>query len=349
MKNKILIIEDNADVRENLSEIFILSGYETITAANGKIGVQLAIEKLPDLILCDIMMPELDGYGVLRILSRNPKTMTIPFVFLTAKTDMSEMRRGMTLGADDYITKPFDDVELLNTIEIRLAKKKAQGTSETSSSLSTSMSRQQVIENFPAGWRESEPRLIHKKDLLYSEGQNARYVFIVDAGKALASKVDDYSKEVITRMYLPGDVIGLAAALTGHRYTETVRAFEELKVLPVRIDEFVQHILQDKSLSFYFMSLIARDQVRADEKLLMQSYSPVRVKLANVLIDLYEAFQQDGTATIPVQRDELAAMAGTAKETTIRCLSEFKDEGLVKISGTEITIDDIKKLLDLRY
>ena len=123
MKNKILIIEDNVDVRENLSEILVLSGYETITAANGKLGVEAALSSSPDLILCDIMMPELDGYGVLRILSKNPATSSIPFIFLTAKTEMSDMRRGMTLGADDYITKPFDDVEILDTIEIRLKKK----------------------------------------------------------------------------------------------------------------------------------------------------------------------------------------------------------------------------------
>ena len=85
MKNKILIIEDNVDVRENLSEILVLSGYETITAANGKLGVEAALSSSPDLILCDIMMPELDGYGVLRILSKNPATSSIPFIFSYSK------------------------------------------------------------------------------------------------------------------------------------------------------------------------------------------------------------------------------------------------------------------------
>ena len=109
----ILIIEDNTDVRENLEEILQLSGFKVHTAENGKIGVTKAQEVIPDLIICDIMMPELDGYGVLRIVGSQPKTADIPFIFLTAKTEREDFRKGMGLGADDYITKPFDDVELI--------------------------------------------------------------------------------------------------------------------------------------------------------------------------------------------------------------------------------------------
>jgi CheY-like chemotaxis protein len=119
---KILVIEDNTEVRENLLEILELSGYEALGAENGKTGVQIAQNEAPDLILCDIMMPELDGYGVLHILSRQAKTADIPFIFLTAKAEKEDFRRGMALGADDYITKPFDNMALLQTVEARLAK-----------------------------------------------------------------------------------------------------------------------------------------------------------------------------------------------------------------------------------
>ena len=114
---KILLIEDNLDVRENTEEILSLANYKVFTAANGKIGVELAHTEKPDLIICDIMMPELDGYGVLHILSKNEDTARIPFIFLTAKTEKSDIRKGMNLGADDYLTKPFDDTDLLNAIE----------------------------------------------------------------------------------------------------------------------------------------------------------------------------------------------------------------------------------------
>ncbi len=109
-------------MRENTAEILSLASYEVITAVNGKEGAEAAQKVLPDLIVCDIMMPELDGYGVLHILSKRPETASIPFIFLTAKAEKQDMRKGMNLGADDYLTKPFDDTELLNAIEVRLKK-----------------------------------------------------------------------------------------------------------------------------------------------------------------------------------------------------------------------------------
>ncbi|MFA7473916.1 MAG: response regulator, partial [Spirosomataceae bacterium] len=98
MEKKILLIEDNADVRENTQEILELSGYKVISAENGRVGAALAQTELPDLIICDIMMPELDGYGVLHLLGHSPETATIPFIFLTAKAEKSDMRKGMLLG-----------------------------------------------------------------------------------------------------------------------------------------------------------------------------------------------------------------------------------------------------------
>lgn len=122
-KKTILIIEDNTDIREGTTEILELTGrYHVLSAENGRTGVDLAIAHLPDLILCDIMMPELDGYGVLYILSKHEETAHIPFIFLTAKAERSDMRKAMELGADDYLTKPFDDVELLNAIDVRFKK-----------------------------------------------------------------------------------------------------------------------------------------------------------------------------------------------------------------------------------
>jgi CRP-like cAMP-binding protein len=144
-------------------------------------------------------------------------------------------------------------------------------------------------------------------------------------------------------------VIGVSSALMSDRYQETIKAWEDLEVLAVKRDDFITHILQDKQLSYYYLTLMAKSLVRAEEKFLLQAYSPVRMKLAAVLLDLYEAFAADGKATIPVQREELAAMAGTAKETIIRTLSEFREEGLVRISGTDIVIEDVQLLHDLRY
>src|ERR1700753_1839971 len=119
---KLLVIDDHDDIRENIAEILTLAGYEVFTAQNGKRGVETALRENPELVICDIMMPELDGYGVLHLLRKNDSTANTPFIFLTAKTERTDFRKGMEMGADDYITKPFDDIELLNAIEIRLKK-----------------------------------------------------------------------------------------------------------------------------------------------------------------------------------------------------------------------------------
>lgn len=119
---KILLIEDNQFVRENTAEILELDNFDVITAENGKVGIEKALKHIPDIIICDIMMPELDGYGVFEGLNKNPKTASIPFIFLTAKSEKVEIRKGMNLGADDYLTKPFEEQELLDVIECRLKK-----------------------------------------------------------------------------------------------------------------------------------------------------------------------------------------------------------------------------------
>ena len=118
----ILIIEDDTVLRETTAEILELENYKVVTAANGKRGAELGKIIMPDLIICDIMIPELDGYDVLKILSEDEKTKRIPFVFMSAKTEILDIRKGMDLGADDYLTKPVNDQLLISAIESRLAK-----------------------------------------------------------------------------------------------------------------------------------------------------------------------------------------------------------------------------------
>ena len=122
---KILVIEDEEAIRENILELLEAENFESMGAANGKIGIKMAIAQIPDLILCDMMMPEIDGHGVLKALRSEPITATIPFVFLTAKAEKTDIRLGMELGADDYITKPCTPQELLKAVVIRLEKHKA--------------------------------------------------------------------------------------------------------------------------------------------------------------------------------------------------------------------------------
>jgi len=117
---KILVIEDEAETRENLVLMLEMEGFKPLSAPNGRTGVTIAKRELPDVILCDVSMPELDGYGVLESLRADAATVSIPFIFLTAKGDKKDLRTGMNLGADDYLTKPASAEEVLAAINARL-------------------------------------------------------------------------------------------------------------------------------------------------------------------------------------------------------------------------------------
>jgi signal transduction histidine kinase len=178
---KILVIEDEESIRENILDLLEAENFEGIGAINGQVGIKLANEQIPDLILCDMMMPEVDGHGVLKALRSEPLTATIPFIFLTAKADKSDIRTGMELGADDYITKPCTPQELLKAIAIRLEKQKtiSRQSQKTLDELRTNISMSLPHElrtplNAIMGFSElilSEYHVLKESDILEMIGQ----------------------------------------------------------------------------------------------------------------------------------------------------------------------------------
>lgn len=163
---KILVIEDEKTVRYNLVEMLIAENFIAIGAPNGSIGIQLAKKEIPDLIVCDVMMPEMDGYRVLAELRADPITAKIPFIFLTAKADRTDQRQGMELGADDYLTKPFTRNELFGAIEIRLQKQAAI--------MQAYKSEQQKNEALQKQMQELQLFMETKNDLLQKLSQDLR-------------------------------------------------------------------------------------------------------------------------------------------------------------------------------
>jgi two-component system, sensor histidine kinase and response regulator len=178
---KILVIEDEEAIRENILDLLEAENFESMGAANGKIGIKMAIEQIPDLILCDMMMLEIDGHGVLKALRSEPITATIPFIFLTAKAEKTDIRLGMELGADDYITKPCTPQELLKAVAIRLEKHKAisrksqKTLDELRSNISMSLPHElRTPLNAIMGFSElilSEYKLFEESDILEMIGQ----------------------------------------------------------------------------------------------------------------------------------------------------------------------------------
>ncbi|MEM9485444.1 MAG: response regulator [Cyanobacteria bacterium P01_F01_bin.116] len=161
---KILVIEDEVEIRSNLLELLELEGYSVVGADNGVTGLLGAVEHNPDLIICDVMMPELDGYDVLRALRQDPKTLGIPFIFLTALANKGDIRQGMVLGADDYLTKPFTRSDVLSAVETRLQK---QAASQFHQAQITELQRE--IQQFRAGLDSTQTDLLmelrqHLKD-----------------------------------------------------------------------------------------------------------------------------------------------------------------------------------------
>lgn len=186
--NKILIMEDDATVRLPLIDLLEANNYEVIAAENGRIGVQLAIKEKPDLIVSDIMMPELDGYGAFEALQREPQTAIIPFIFLTAKTDPSDIREGLGLGVDDYITKPFDAEDLIDAISIRLDKYRK--ISEAALSAENNPDFDQIfIKDGESCWFIEYEKI----RLLESEDNYVRIFF--DENKPLVSRTLNYLEE----------------------------------------------------------------------------------------------------------------------------------------------------------
>ncbi len=345
-RHKILVIEDNRDVRENIAEILALAGYEVFVAEHGKAGVEQAILHKPDLILCDIMMPELDGFGVLRILSKNPATSGTPFIFLTAKAEREDFRRGMGLGADDYITKPFDDVMLLDTIELRLKRSNRLRNSfdGTEHGLQQFFNEAKAQDNLLALADDREIRRYEKRDVIYAEGQIARWLFFVVSGKAKSYRVNDIGKELITKVSAPGDFLGMIPLLRGEKYTDSAMALEPCEIRLVPKEDFLKLVFSQKEVSAAMIKVLARQIEETELHLLHLAYDAVREKVSGVLAILCERYQQDGVSRIPLLREDLASLAGTAKETVIRTLSEFKEDGLIEIDGNDIVIRDVNVL-----
>lgn len=345
---KILLIEDNQDIRENTSEILSLDGYEVLTAENGKIGVDLAIQHKPDLIICDIMMPVLDGYGVLHMLSKNIDTVNIPFIFLTAKADRNDFRKGMEMGADDYITKPFDDIELMNAIESRLKKaasisKKYTQNLEGLNGLIRDTGGEEDLRKLT---QNREVRTYKKKSEIYREGDYPFYLFYIKKGKVKTYKTNDDGKELIISLFSEGDFFGYVNLLQESAYFEAASALDETEVCLIPKDEFFHLMYQNRQVSRSFIQLLSSNIRENEDQLIKLAYNSVRKRVAEALLKFFDG--NDFSQTLKVSREDLSNVAGTSLETAIRTLSDFKDEKLIDITSGKIKLLQPEKLSKLR-
>jgi CRP/FNR family transcriptional regulator, cyclic AMP receptor protein len=350
MKTKILVIEDNQEVRENIAEILELSEYSVIKADNGKNGVEMALREQVDLIICDIMMPQLDGYGVLHLLSKHKETRTIPFIFLTAKSEKADLRKGMEMGADDYLTKPFDGIELLTAIEVRLKKSNElllirQPTpgvydfidqAYKSGLLTLTSDEREVVE-------------YKRKHILYEEGTRPRALYLVIKGKIKIYKRNQDGKELITKILNAGDFWGYIPILENSHYKETAELLEDCSVMLIPPSDFLELVTRDPKIADQFIRLISGNVAEMEEDLLNLAYNSLRKKVAYGLVQLIHDFKNENTnlTTLSLSRKETAQAIGVATESLIRTLSDFKEEKMLDIIKGQIVITDENKLRNM--
>ncbi|MEP3836743.1 MAG: response regulator [Algibacter sp.] len=346
----VLLIEDDTVLRENTAELLELSNYEVITAANGQLGLEVAKDKTPDIIICDIMMPILDGYGVLEGLSKHNNTKFIPFIFLSAKTERQDIRKGMNLGADDYITKPFSEDEIISTIESRIAKAAIlKDERELAKQASSNPDDQLRTINDLKNFFDDNGTIFnyHKGEIIYEEGNNSNYVYLVLKGVARCYKFDEKGKELTTAIHKEDDLFGYTSFTQNKPYRETATALEELKMVGVTKNELKEVLDNNHKLAVEVIQLLTEDITGVKDQLLQMAYSSVQRKTASTIIRFAEKINSKPEDLIKISRTDLASVAGIATETLIRTLSDFKKQGLIDMEGRNIKVLDLQQLQDI--
>ncbi|TQI69295.1 CRP-like cAMP-binding protein [Gramella sp. Hel_I_59] len=340
---KLLLIEDDVTVRENTAELLELSNYNVITASNGKLGIETAKQEIPDIIICDIMMPEIDGYGVLEALSKNPSTLNIPFIFLSAKTEHKDIRKGMDLGADDYLTKPFEEEELLSAIESRLAKVailKSYIKEETPEDEEKLKDLNDLRELFS----KQELQYFKKGETIYEKDKHANYFYLVKRGIVKAHRLDNQGKELITELYKEDDFFGNHANDPQSSYEDYATAMEETQLYTVSREEFQKILAGNPRITMQLVEVLNNNLSELKKQLMDMAYGSVRKKTANTILLFAERIEKHPLKSIRISRADLAGVAGMAPESLIRTLSEFKKEGLIEIEGRNIKLLDSQAL-----
>ena len=344
----ILLIEDNADIRENTAEILELAGYRILTAENGKIGVEQALADHPDLIICDIMMPVLDGYGVLHIVNKNPELSDIPFIFLTAKSERVDFRKGMERGADDYLTKPFDDTELLAAVESRInrfQKLRAEEYDLEKEGLTQFLDDARRVGGINHLSADRRVHPVPKKQFVYTEGDEPTRLYFLKSGRVKTFRTNADGKEWVTGLYGPGDFFGDLALLEETNYPDSALTLDDAELVYIPKADFQQLLIAQPGISRAFVRLLAGRVAEKEDQLLSMAYGSLRRRVADALLRLQEP-RPNGDPAPPIQlsRDDLAAVVGTATESLIRTLSEFKSDGLIDVSGAGIRVLQPDKL-----
>lgn len=338
---KILVIEDHLEVRENLQELLELCNYHVICAPNGEDGIELAISEQPDLILCDIMMPGMDGYEVLAFLCQHPETAAIPFIFLSARADKADIRRGMQQGADDYLTKPFEEEELLKAIQVRLQKSHLAkpGVPVSGEGLHEFLfharkeSGQVLDTEIMSGIKKYSPG-----QFIFREGEDAEFLYFIASGKVSLYRPEQPGYLPIASHYEKGSFFGYRSLIQGLPYLHRAEAIEATEVWLISKNDFFMLLLHNRTFSARFIQMLA-NRVSEQEKQLLKMVQVLSQKtVAQTILELYTV----KTDQIPLEAVQSRARVASLNLTL--ALHHLDREKIIALSPEGIRMLDSKKL-----
>ena len=343
---KILVVEESAQIRQNIEEILKLSGYDVYSAANGRSGVRQTMQLLPDLILCDVLLPELSGFQVLEILKKSNLTQDIPLIFLTHEAASEDIRKGMSLGADDYLIKPIDNVDLLDAVSARLKKRKKSLTLiDRQVTLYDDVRGLRILDKMS---RNQEVRHFAARERIFSEGDVPRYLYVVKSGRVEIYKANNHGKQLVLDVFNAGDFFGYEDLVFNLPHRDSALAIDhQTRIILIPRSEFLQALLANRQFSALIIKHLASAIESKEQRMLSIAYDSVRKRIANALIQLSDHAKSSGDG-VKIFRQDLSNMVGTAKESVSRTLSEFRKEKLIEIRQGKITILNLERLANLQ-
>ncbi len=342
MKKTILLIDDDDSMLQLTTELLEHEGYTVMAASSGKSALELTEGTAPDLVLCDVTMPDLDGYGVLQALAKTPHLAEIPFIFVSARAERADVRKGMEHGADDYLTKPFQAQELLDAVEIRLKRSELfrRVFTPDAEGLDQFLDLARGLEVLKDLSKDRKARLFKDQQIIFREGDALDHVVYIVSGKVRTYNVNKDDKEFTTGLHGKGDIIGFFGLLETGRSTESAEALEAAKVIMIPKDELLALLQRDHDVSVCFIKLLSRDVEDLKGRMLQLAYASIRQRVAQSLLHIHERYAEDNDSRLGVRitREDLASVVGTATESLIRSLSDLKHDELISIEGREIRI-----------
>jgi CRP-like cAMP-binding protein len=346
MKNTILLIENKAEVNNSLSRILQLANYEVIKENNGTSALETIKLINPALVLCNIKLPDMDGFSIKRALHNMPELDVIPFIFISDKYEKNLLRHAMELGAVDFLAKPYTSDELLKAIETQLSRSSLYTLTRAPKNNKPVTSFADFNDLFP----QKLTKRVRKREMIYHEDDSIHYLYFVISGKIKAFKTNEYGKEYIMDIYKEGDVFGYESLLADRKCYESTMTMEDSEMVLIPHAEFHQLLLSNPELSLKFIDNITRNLSATEEKLLKLAYNSARKRVAEALLFIYKKYQPKSKEDIAfnIYREDISAITGLTVESVSRNLSSFRQEGLIETVNGTIRLLNINKLETLR-